>query len=96
MEDSFKVLESRIHRAAERLKELAAEGASLRTELEDARARASVAEQKLAQTAGDGEGKAEQAGKAEALAREVKTLRREREEIRDRIERLVDLLETFE
>jgi predicted RNase H-like nuclease (RuvC/YqgF family) len=96
VEDSFKVLESRIHRAAERLKQLAAEGESLRAELQEARARASAAEQKLEQAAGDGEGQAEQARKAQGLAVEIKSLKREREEIRTRIERLVELLDTLE
>lgn len=96
MEDSFKVLESRIHRAADRLKAQAAEGESLRAELKEARARASAAEEKLEQAAGGGEDEAEQTRKAEALGREVKTLKREREEIRARIERLVELLDTIE
>ena len=48
MEDSFKLLEDRIHRAAERLKTLSAEGQSLRAELAQAKARAEKAEQALA------------------------------------------------
>ena len=48
MEDSFKLLEDRIHRAAERLKTLSAEGQSLRAELAQAKSRAEKAEQALA------------------------------------------------
>ena len=95
MEDSFKLLEDRIHRAAERLKTLSAEGEALRGELAKAKARAEKAEQALAvATERQGAG-AEEARKAEALAREVSTLKRERGEIRDRIEKLVGLLESL-
>ena len=95
MEDSFKLLEDRIHRAAQRLKDLAAEAQSLRTELAQAKARADKSERALFEAAGRQGGDAEHAKKAEALASEVKTLRREREEIRDRVEKLVGLLESL-
>ena len=95
MEDSFKLLEDRIHRAAERLKTLSAEGQSLRAELAQAKSRAERAEQALAAAAGREGAGAEEARKAQALARELATLKREREEIRDRIEKLVGLLESL-
>ena len=95
MEDSFKLLEDRIHRAAERLKTLSAEGQALRAELAQAKSRAEKAEKALAAAAArEGTG-AEEARKAEALARELSTLKREREEIRDRVEKLVGLLESL-
>jgi hypothetical protein len=95
VEDSFKLLEDRVHRAAERLKTLSAEGQALRAELAQARARAERAEQALA-AAKEREGAgASEAGKAEALARELSILKRERAEIRDRVEKLVGLLESL-
>jgi predicted RNase H-like nuclease (RuvC/YqgF family) len=95
VEDSFKLLEDRIHKAAKRLKDLQAEVQGLRSELEQAKARADKAERALA-AAREREGTgAEEAKKAEALAGEVKTLRREREEIRSGIEKLVELLESL-
>jgi len=95
VEDSFKLLEDRIHRAAERLKTLSAEGQALRAELAQAKSRAEKAEKALAAAAArEGTG-AEEARKAEALARELTTLKREREEIRDRVEKLVGLLESL-
>jgi predicted RNase H-like nuclease (RuvC/YqgF family) len=95
VEDSFKLLEDRVHRAAQRLKDLAAEAQSLRGELAQARGRAEKAERTLAE-AGSRQGKDAEAGRrAEALAAEVKTLRQEREEIRQRIEKLVGLLEAL-
>jgi chromosome segregation ATPase len=93
VEDSFKLLEGRIRRAAERLRQLQSEADGLRAEAQEARARAAAAEEKLA--AFDGAG-AEPSSKAEALARELKVLRRDRDEIRDRIERLVELLDNVE
>jgi chromosome segregation ATPase len=96
MEDSFKLLESRIHRAAERLKELQAQSETLRGELQQARARATAAEARLEEQGGDGEGRADLEKKVDALGREVKGLRREREELRVRIERLVELLDAVE
>jgi chaperonin cofactor prefoldin len=96
MEDSFKLLESRIHRAAERLKELQGQSEALRDELQQARARATAAEARLEQEGGDDGGRPELEKKVEALGREVRGLRREREEIRARVERLVELLDAIE
>jgi predicted RNase H-like nuclease (RuvC/YqgF family) len=95
VEDSFKLLEERIHRAAQRLKDLSAETQALRAEVAQAKARADKAERALAEAAGRPGREAEDAKKAEALAAEVKALRREREEIRDRIEKLVGLMESL-
>jgi predicted RNase H-like nuclease (RuvC/YqgF family) len=95
MEDSFKLLEDRIHKAAQRLKDLSAEAQSLRADLAQAKARAEKAEHALAAASERQGAGAEEAKKAEALALEVKTLRREREEIRDRVEKLVGLLESL-
>jgi predicted RNase H-like nuclease (RuvC/YqgF family) len=95
VEDSFKLLEDRIHKAAERLKTLSAEGQALRAELAQAKSRAERAEQALA-SAREREGAgAEEASKAEALARELSAFKRERVEIRDHIEKLVGLLESL-
>jgi predicted nucleic acid-binding Zn-ribbon protein len=91
MEEGFKLLEDRIQRAAARLKELQAEARALRGELAEAKSRAEKAEHRLSEGRSDGDG--EEKRRAEALAREVKGLRREREEIHDRIARLVELLE---
>jgi predicted RNase H-like nuclease (RuvC/YqgF family) len=93
VEDSFKLLEDRIHRAAQRLKDLSGEAQALRAEVAQAKARAEKAEKALSEAAGRQDRDAEDAKKAEALAAEAKVLRREREEIRDRIEQLVGLLE---
>jgi chaperonin cofactor prefoldin len=95
VEDSFKLLEDRVHRAAERLKELSSEAQSLKAELAQARGRADKAERALAEAEGRRGRDAEESKKAEALAAEVKVLRQEREEIRERIEKLIGLLESL-
>jgi predicted RNase H-like nuclease (RuvC/YqgF family) len=95
VEDSFKLLEDRVQRAAQRLKDLSAEAQALRAEVGQAKARAEKAERALAEAAGRKDRDAEDAKKADALAAELKTLRREREEIRDRVEKLVGLLESL-
>jgi chromosome segregation ATPase len=93
VEDSFKLLEDRIHKAAQRLKDLGAEVQSLRADLAEARARAEKAERALAEAAGRQGAAGEEAKRAETVAAEVKTLRRERDEIRDRVVKLVGLLD---
>jgi NifB/MoaA-like Fe-S oxidoreductase len=95
VEDSFKLLEDRVHRAAERLKELSTEAQSLRGELAQARGRAEKAERALAEAEGKRGRDVEESKKTEALAAEVKTLRHERAEIRERIEKLIGLLESL-
>ena len=96
MEDSFKLLEEKIHRAVERLKELQAETKSLRGELARARKRADEAEKQLEAASANQGAEPDAAKKADSLSREIKALRREREEIRSRLGRLVELLESLE
>jgi len=95
VEDSFKLLEERIHKAAQRLKDLSAETQALRGEVGQAKARAEKAEKALADVvARQGRGD-EETQKAEAVARELASLKRERAEIRSRIEKLVGVLESL-
>jgi len=96
MEDSFELLEDRIRRAATRLKELQSETESLRAELAAAQSRAEDAEKRLEEVAGAEGSRARDSKKAEGLAREVKSLKKEREEVRSRLGRLVELLETLD
>ena len=94
MEESFKLLEDRVRRAAERLKQLQADSQALRSELAAARSRAEEAERRLGKTAGHAGREGD--GKLEPLGQEVRQLRREREEIRARILRLLELLESVQ
>ncbi len=95
VEDSFKLLEDRVGRAARRLKELGSETASLRGALAEAQSRAQEAEKQL-KSASKSAGDKVDTSKVGSLSRQVKTLRGEREEIRSRLGRLVELLEGLE
>lgn len=95
MEDSFKLLEERIHKAARRLKELSAEAQSLRAELGEARTRAEKAEKALAEAVASRGADSEGDEATEAVARDLATLKRERAEIRARIAKLVGVLESL-
>jgi FtsZ-binding cell division protein ZapB len=95
VEDSFELLEERVRRAVERLKSLSAEVEALRAEVAQANRRAEKAEAGLAAaTRREGAG-SDQVQKAAALAGELKAMRREREDVRARVEKLVGLLESL-
>jgi seryl-tRNA synthetase len=96
VDDSFKLLEDKIRLAADRLKELRSENESLRVDLEAAQTRAEQAEKKLASAAETGSDRDDAVKKAASLGREVKSLRKEREEVRARLGRLLTLLEELE
>jgi FtsZ-binding cell division protein ZapB len=96
LEDSFKLLEDKIRQAADRLKELRAENESLGVDLEKAVERAEKAESALARAAAEDGARDSASKKADALGREVKSLQKEREEIRTRLGRLLELLEGLE
>ncbi len=92
MEEGFELLEQRVQKAALRLRELQEANDALRSELQSAKARAEKAEREarvVAERASAAEG-------SEAAARELAGLRREREEIRSRVLRLVELLGRLE
>ncbi|MBI3932445.1 MAG: hypothetical protein HY317_03455 [Acidobacteria bacterium] len=90
MENSFDVLEEKVRKAADLVKRLRKENHALDEDLVKARARLAEAEKRLSAIEGERSGGARD---ADALKGEVKTLRHEREEIRTRIARLVEVLE---
>ena len=96
MQDSFELLEEKVRRAAELVKTLRQENKELEQQRQKAEARLKEAEKGL-------QGLEKQKGaagadhkRAEALDHEVATLRHEREEIRKRIARLVEVLDELE
>ena len=122
MDDSFKLLEEKIRKAADRMRQLAADNQSLKAELvkaqgglhegakkleaaekrrdaaekqREAAERAREAAEKQVNEAGSGPDP-EDVEQLESFAREVKQLRREREEIRLRLGKMVDALEGLE
>ena len=98
MDDGFELLEQKVHQAAARLRELAGErdalrsqAASLRSEAESLKARLHKAEE--AAHSGSGRAEPELRARAEKAERELQALHRDREELRGRVARLVELLE---
>ncbi len=96
MENSFDRLEEKVRKAAELVKRLRKENASLEEALGAAKARAQEAEKRLAALEKERSASAGQGKELEALDREVKALRQQRDEVRHRIEKLVDVLESLD
>lgn len=94
MDNAFDLLEQRVRRAADALRRLQAENADLKKQLGKAQGALTQAEKAL-QTAEKDRPAANPAEsqRAEALAREVLAMQRDREELRKRIGRLVEALE---
>jgi FtsZ-binding cell division protein ZapB len=85
MENAFDQLEERVKKAADVVKRLRLENKGLQDEL--ARVRPRLAEVEKA---------AEETRRLDAIGQEVKTLRGEREEIRRRIAKLVQVLDALD
>lgn len=93
MDNSFDLLEQRVEKAVARLKELTSENRSLRGELQAATGRLEKAEAQARSAAERAAASSGEDGRLEAANQELGELRSEREEIRRRIGRLVELLE---
>jgi predicted nucleic acid-binding Zn-ribbon protein len=94
MENGFELLEEKVRRAAELVKELRGENRRLQEEVQRHQGRLAEAERRM--EGGERHRPADQAGKLDALKQEIQTLRQEREEVRRRIARLVEVLEGLE
>ena len=96
MENAFDQLEDRVKKAAEVVKRLRYENKTLQDELGRIRPRLQEVE-KTVQALEKGKGaSAEETRRLEALAGEIKDLRAEREEIRRRIAKLVQVLDALD
>ncbi len=100
MDDGFELLEQKVHKAAARLRELAgerdalrAEAASLRAETESLKARLHKAEEEA--RSGDSRAQPELRARAEKAERELAALQHDREELRGRVAKLIELLESL-
>jgi hypothetical protein len=96
MENGFDLLEEKVKKTAELVRHLRGEKHGLQQELGRAKARLAEAEKKLAAQEKAQGATAEQVHEAQALARELKSFKEEREEIRATIGRLVELLDGLE
>jgi len=93
MENSFDLLEEKVRRTVDLVKRLRKENKALDEDLSRARARLDQAEkalQSLERARGE---ESAQSGQLEGLGKEIKVLRQEREDVRGRIAKLVEVLE---
>jgi predicted RNase H-like nuclease (RuvC/YqgF family) len=96
MEDGFDLLEQKVRKAADLVRRLQGENKELRTELGRTQGRLGEVESRL-DAADKRHGSSEvEAQKMDGLAREVRTLRQEREEVRTRIAKLVEVLDSLD
>jgi predicted RNase H-like nuclease (RuvC/YqgF family) len=96
MENGFEQLEGKVKKAADLVKRLRQQNQDLEQELSRVRPRLDEAEKSLASLQRDKGASAEQAKKLDALSKQVEQLQGEREEIKKRISRLVDVLDGLE
>ncbi len=96
VEKGFELLEQKVRKAAELVKRLQAENKALGTQLAEAQSRLKQAVRDLEAAQKKSEPSPDEAKKLAALHREVEDLRGEREEIKARVARLVEVLETLD
>jgi chromosome segregation ATPase len=96
VQDSFELLEDRVRRAAELVKSLRHENKELEQQRLKAESRLKEAEKALGALEKQKGAAGAEHQRAEKLDQEVATLRHEREEIRKRIGRLVEVLDELE
>jgi len=92
----FDVLEERVRKAADTLKRLRSHNEELEKERTKLRSAVHELEKRVSGLEKQGKQAAAESGKLEALDEEVQELRAERQEIRRRIARLVEVLDTLE
>lgn len=96
MDETFELLEEKVRKAADLVKKLRKENKSLEDDLAKSRARLQEAEKRLDALDKEVQSSAGKGHELESLQKELKALRLEREEIRRRIGKLVEVLETLD
>jgi chromosome segregation ATPase len=96
VDKGFELLEQKVRKAAELVKRLQAENKALGAQLAEAQSRLKQAVRDLEAAEKKREPSPEAAKKLEAQERELHDLRGEREEIKARVARLVEVLETLD
>ena len=96
VDKGFELLEQKVRKAAELVKRLQGDNKALTTQLAEAQSRLKQAARDLEAAEKHREPSAEEAKKLEALHRELQDLRGEREEIKTRVARLVEVLDTLD
>lgn len=93
MEDGFVLLEEKVRKAADLVRRLRKANKELEDDLGKLRPRAQEAEKKLEALEKQRSAAAEEGKKLETLNQELDALKAEREEVRQRVARLVEVLE---
>jgi len=93
MDDSFALLEEKVHKAADLVTRLRKENRALGEEAARAKASLQEAEKRIASAQKEKAASSEQAQVVEGLKKDVERMTRERAEVRNRIAKLVELLE---
>lgn len=96
METSFELLEEKVRKAADLVKRLRKENKDLQEDLGRLRPRLLEAEKRMEAVEKQRGASAEEARQVEALKQEIQGLRQEREDVRRRIAKLVEVLEAVE
>jgi predicted RNase H-like nuclease (RuvC/YqgF family) len=92
-QNAFDVLEDKVRKAADTVRRLRAENEELEKERTRLRSTLQELEKRVAGLEKQGKQSAAETGKLQALDEEVKALRTERQEIRKRIGKLVEVLD---
>lgn len=96
MENSFDLLEEKVRKAADLVRRLRKENKALDEEVTKARGRLEAAEKSLQAIERQKGASEDQQKELEAKDQELKALRRERDEVKSRIARIVEVLETLD
>jgi predicted RNase H-like nuclease (RuvC/YqgF family) len=96
MAEAFDLLEQRVHKAAELVKRLRRENQTLAETQARLQGRLEEAEKALAAAQKQRQASDHDAQELQSAGREVKALQQEREEVRRRIEKLLEVLEALD
>jgi chromosome segregation ATPase len=96
VEKGFELLEQKVRKAADLVKRLQGENKALTAQLTEAQARLKQAARELDAAEKRREPSAEEIKRLESLNQELQDLRGEREEIKKRVARLVEVLDTLD
>jgi chromosome segregation ATPase len=96
VEKGFELLEQKVRKAADLVKRLQAENKAFGAQLADAQSRLKQAAREVEAAEKRREASPEETKKLEALNHELQDLRGEREEIKKRVARLVEVLDTLD
>ena len=94
--NGFDVLEDKVRKATELVKKLRKENEKLQAEIGELRPRLEKTEKQLADAEKKKGASAEDAKRVEELSAELAAVRKDKDEVRKRIAKLVDVLESLE